>query len=166
MRQSIACAGFDCVGSGGDIARFCVKWLFPDFTETNIPRHVAEPLASQIIAQAIAFDPEVGGGFEVRGIPKPGAEYATWPSQAATPMASEFRQFADSIRRVVVGCLDVKVDDGELKIRLDNLAEQAMVLKNVDIELNRQMQEARNKNIQNKILRPRRSASRKSQRGR
>jgi hypothetical protein len=137
--------GFDCVGSGGDIARFWFKWLFPSKWETVLPMRIANPVASQVIEQAIAFNPESGGGYEIRGCPKPGVPYCGSPSMATSPVTREFQDLVQGIRALLIACLDIQIDEAELQNRVNFIRAAAIKIKKSDLDTDQQIREARKK---------------------
>jgi hypothetical protein len=97
-------AGIDAVGSGQEIARFYLKWLYPMW-DIHVPVHVARVLAVHILELAEAYDPDCGDGFTMRA--QGGITMLPPASHFGGHVHPEFRDVMYSLRQVMLGCIDL-----------------------------------------------------------
>ena len=157
-------AGFDAVGTGQDIARLYLKWLYPTW-DIFVPVHVAHTLASHIENLAEIFDPDCGLGFTMQAM---GGNPSVAPaSHFGGVVHREFKDFMYALRQVFLGCMDHECTPSMMEVRLREFSQAAMTSKREDERINKewatQTADSRKKNMANaKKIAARLSASRKT----
>lgn len=122
-------AGFDAVGTGQDIARLYLKWLYPMW-DIRVPVHVAATLASHIEILAETFDPDCGLGFTSRS---QGGNPSLPPASHFGGFAhKEFRDFMYALRQVFLGCMDHECVGEAFEAKVQEFSRAAMRSKTED----------------------------------
>jgi hypothetical protein len=145
-------AGFDAVGTGQDIARLYLKWLYPTTVlDIFVPVHVAHTLASHIENLAEIFDPDCGLGFTMQSM---GGNSSVAPaSHFGGNACREFRDFMYALRQVFLGCMDHECTSSMMRVKLREFSRAAMTSKREDERINKewaiQTADSRKKNTAN-----------------
>lgn len=125
-------AGFDAVGTGQDIARLYLKWLYPTW-DIFVPVHIARTLASQLENLAETFDPDCGLGFTMQAVG--GNPLLPPASHFGGFVHKEFKDFMYALRQVFLGCMDHECTSSMMEVKLREFSEAAMNSKREDEKL-------------------------------